>query len=103
MTRPSTDRIEPSRPSPNGRRPASGGRPAPSPEALRAEIAQTRAALGDTAEALAERLDVPTRVKARLRRSRVLHDRPTRLAAAVAVIGTVVAIWAFRRRRDRSR
>jgi hypothetical protein len=99
MTRPSADRIEPSRPSPNGHGSAHGGSPAPSLEALRAEIAQTRAALGDTAEALVERFDVPTRVKARLRHSRILHDRPTRIAAAVAVVGTVVAIWAVRQRR----
>jgi Protein of unknown function (DUF3618) len=99
MTRPSADRLEPARPSPNGHGPANGGDQAPSPDALRAEIAQTRAALADTAEALAERFDVPTRVKARLRHSRILHDRPTRIAAVVAVVGTVVAIWALRQRR----
>ena len=94
MTRPSTNRIEPSH---NGH--GSGNGKPPSPEVLRAEIAQTRAALADTAEALAERFDVPTRVKARIRHSRALHDRPTLIAAAVAVVGTVVAIWAFRHRR----
>ena len=96
MTRPSTDEIGPSH---NGHRSSTGNVQAPSPEALRAEIAQTRAALADTAEALAERFDVPTRVKARIRHSRALHDRPTLIAAAVAVVGTVVAIWAFRHRR----
>ena len=66
---------------------------APSPEALRAEIAQTRAALAETTEALVDRFDVPTRVRERLARSRVLHDRPTLVAAAL------VAVWALRRSR----
>jgi len=99
MTQPSTERSEPSK---NGKLNGASkmeSPPAPSPEVLRAEIAQTRAALADTAGALAERLDVPTRVKQRIRTSSTLHDRPTLVAAAVALVGTVVAIWAFRHRR----
>jgi hypothetical protein len=69
------------------------------PEQLRAEIARTRAELAGTAEALVERFDVPTRVRRQLSNSRLLHDRGTLAAAAVAVLGTVVAIWAFRHRR----
>jgi Protein of unknown function (DUF3618) len=120
MARPSADQVGPlpGGRSPNGHRSTSGTAPSPSPsppslspsspslsspspEALRAEIAQTRAALADTAGALAERFDVPTRVKARIRDSRALHDRPTLVAAAVAVVGAVVAVWAFRRQRRR--
>ena len=77
----------------------SNAAPALSPDALRAEIAETRAALGGTAEALAERFDIPTRIRQRVRRVRVVRDRPTMVAAAIAVVGTIVAVWAFRRRR----
>jgi hypothetical protein len=70
----------------------------PTAAELRAEIARTRADLATTTEALVERFDVPSRVKARVRRSDLLHDRGTLVAAAIAVVGTVVAIWAFRRR-----
>jgi hypothetical protein len=94
MSQPSVER-----PTYNGRRhDGPDGHQGLSPEALRAEIARTRAALGDTTEALAERFDVPTRVRRRLRESRTLHDRPTLVAAAVAVLASVVAVWAFRQR-----
>jgi hypothetical protein len=76
------------------------GQPALSPDQLRVEIARTRAELASTAEALAERFDVPARVRQRLRDSKLLHDRPTLVAAAIAVVGSNVAIWAFRRQRD---
>ncbi len=93
MSQPSVERA-----AQNGHR--ANGQPTLSPQELRVEIARTRAELASTAEALAERFDVPARVRLRLRKSRLLHDRPTLIAAAVAVVGSIVALWAYRHRRD---
>nr|WP_173167034.1 DUF3618 domain-containing protein [Phytohabitans suffuscus] len=74
-------------------------------EALRAEIRQTRADLGETVQALAAKADV----KARVRRSaaqtaeRARENRIQLVAAATAVTGVLAAIVVLTVLRKRSR
>jgi hypothetical protein len=74
-------------------------------EALRAEIRQTRAELGETVQALAAKADV----KARVRRSathtaeRAKENRVQLAAAATAVTGVLAAIVVLMVMRKRSR
>ncbi|BCB74180.1 hypothetical protein GCM10022251_10220 [Phytohabitans flavus] len=74
-------------------------------EALRAEIRQTRAELGETVQALAAKADV----KARVRRSaahtaeRARENRVQLAAAATAVTGVLAAIVVLMVLRKRSR
>ncbi|WP_433087981.1 DUF3618 domain-containing protein [Dactylosporangium sp. CA-052675] len=80
------------------------------PEALRAEIVRTRAALGETLEALAAKTDVKARARAAADRTvhrtvARLSARRTRLvlaAGATMVVGAIVAI-ALRGRRPNRR
>ncbi|WP_433202892.1 DUF3618 domain-containing protein [Dactylosporangium sp. CS-047395] len=70
------------------------------PEALRAEIVRTRAALGETVEALAAKADVKARAKAATdrtvhRAAAGLHERRTQLvlaAGATLLVGAVIAL-----------
>ena len=74
-------------------------------EELRREIVRTRAELGETVQALAERADVPTRVRARVSetrdqvRSRVGHAARTPVpwvvlaAAGAALVAVLVIRW----------
>jgi hypothetical protein len=58
------------------------GPAADDPAAVRAHIAETRQALGDTVEALAAETDVKSRVAAKVdRRKAQLHDQRERLVA----------------------
>jgi hypothetical protein len=58
------------------------GPAADDPAAVRAHIAETRQALGDTIEALAAETDVKSRVAAKVdRRKAQLHDQRERLVA----------------------
>ncbi|MFC0528449.1 DUF3618 domain-containing protein [Phytohabitans kaempferiae] len=74
-------------------------------EALRAEIRQTRAELGETVQALAAKADV----KARVRRSaaqtveRARENRAQLAAAATAVTGALAAIVVLLVMRKRAR
>jgi hypothetical protein len=71
-------------------------------EALRAEIAQTRAELGRTIQALAERADVKSRVQHRVRHSvrRAGHSPAPWVTLAVGA-AAVVALLVLVRRRQR--
>lgn len=91
---------------------ASGGRPEPGADAdtaaIQADIEQTRRELGETAEALAAKMDVPGQVHAKVdeTRQRVAEKtEPVRQnAAPIAVTaGVVVLLLAVRRRRRRRR
>jgi hypothetical protein len=91
-------------------------------EALRSEIARTRAELGETVEALAAKADVKARVRERVdeakanareithdlpgnariwavRLGRAVRDRPAPFAAALGAFVLVVALARWRRNR----
>jgi ElaB/YqjD/DUF883 family membrane-anchored ribosome-binding protein len=92
-------------------------RPEPGPDAgiedIQADIAQTRNELGQTVEALSDKLDVKTRAKekATVTKERIVEkadtlrhtatDNPKRTVpvAAVVLIGALVGIVVWRRRR----
>ena len=75
-------------------------------EALEADIERTRAELGDTAEELTAKLDVPRQVRERVEETRgevaakaePLRRNATPIAAGVAVL---TALMLIRRRRQR--
>lgn len=93
---------------------ASDGRPEPGPDAetaaIQADIEMTRHGLGETAQALATKLDVPGQARAKVdeTKARVAEKtEPVRqnaapIAAAVGVVVLVVLIRRRRRRRDAS-
>ncbi|MGZ4744704.1 MAG: DUF3618 domain-containing protein [Oryzihumus sp.] len=87
--------------------PALDSQPSPATKAeLEQDIALTRAQLGDTVEALTERLDVKSRVQAgvagglaRARDAARTHVVPTAALAATAVASlTGLVVWRRRRR-----
>jgi hypothetical protein len=83
---------------------ASAGRPS-DPEAIKAEIDATREQLGRTVDELAARLDVPSRAKERVLRSRDIvvetyrESPPAVLGAAVVLVGVIAGIVVWRRNR----
>jgi hypothetical protein len=100
--------------------PASGGTagtpPADDTDAIRADIAETRAELGDTVEALAAKADVKARAKARAKDTaqaaterakdtaeqvgETVRRRPAPLAGALAAVAAAIgAVVMVRRRR----
>lgn len=74
-------------------------------EALRAEIRQTRAELGETVQALAAKADVKARVRHSVTQTaeRARDNRAQLLAAAAAVTGVLAAIVVLVAVRKRSR
>ncbi len=92
---------------------ASEGRPEPGPDAdtaaIRADIEQTRRELGETAEALAARLDVPAQTRAKVDEAKhrvaekVEPVRRNRVPIVAAAVGGVVVLALLRRRRRRRR
>ncbi|QSB16919.1 DUF3618 domain-containing protein [Natronosporangium hydrolyticum] len=75
-------------------------------DALRDEIAHTRAELGETVQALAARADVPARARASAQRGadrmRVASSRPgvwLVVGAGAAAVATIVAMARIRRSR----
>jgi DNA-binding transcriptional ArsR family regulator len=83
--------------------PAAGRAAAPEPN--RAEIEATREQLGRTVDELAARLDVPSRAKERLLRSRDIvvetwrESPPAVLGATAVLVGIAVGIVVWRRNR----
>ena len=65
-------------------------RPADDPEALKAEIEQTREELGDTVEQLAEKADVKSQAKARIEQGK--EQARQRPEVVVAAVGGLVAL-----------
>jgi hypothetical protein len=90
-------------------RPAGPGAPDVSgptdPDAIRADIDATREQLGRTVEELASRLDVPTRAKERVLRTRdtavetYRESPPAVLGAAAVLLAVVVGIVVWRKKR----
>lgn len=82
---------------------------APSVEDLRAEIVQTRQALGETVKALAEKADVKTRASAFARdtgeRARVSarEHRTLLVAVGIGALAVVAAIIVWQRRSSTDR
>jgi hypothetical protein len=74
-------------------------------EALRAEIRQTRAELGETVQALAAKADVKARVRTSVAHTteRARENRTQLVAAATAVTGALAAIVVLLVMRKRSR
>lgn len=74
-------------------------------EALRAEIRQTRAELGETVQALAAKADVKARVRQSVAHTteRARENRLQLAAAATAVTGVLAAIVVLMVMRKRSR
>lgn len=74
-------------------------------EALRAEIKQTRADLGETVQALAAKADVKARVRQSVAHTgeRARENRAQLVAAATAVTGALAAIIVLMVMRKRSR
>ena len=86
--------------------PGTGGTGRPSdPDAIRADIEATREQLASTVDELAARLDVPTRAKERVLRTRdtavetYRESPPAVLGAAVALVAVVVGIVVWRTKR----
>jgi hypothetical protein len=75
------------------------------PDAIRADIDATREQLGRTVEELASRLDVPTRAKERVLRTRdtavetYRESPPAVLGAAAVLLAVVVGIVVWRKKR----
>jgi hypothetical protein len=75
------------------------------PEAIKADIEATREQLGRTVDQLAARLDVPSRAKERLLRTRdtavetYRESPPAVLGAAVVLVVIVVGIVVWRNKR----
>ncbi len=82
--------------------PASGNGVAPTPDELRADIAVTRAEIGDTVAELAVRLNIRRRARERaaeLRAQAQPYVKPAALGAALAVALTSVWLGVRSRRR----
>ncbi len=79
--------------------PSSPSRGAPSEEvaAIEADLEQTRQRLGETIDALGDKLDVRSRATRRARE--VGDERGTELAVAAGVVVALVVVWVVRRRR----
>jgi hypothetical protein len=79
------------------------------PDAIKAEIEETRAQLGRTIDELSHRLDVPARAKESAYRARdtavesYRESPPVVLGAGLALVAVVVAVVVWRRRRPSSR
>jgi hypothetical protein len=75
------------------------------PDAIRADIEATREQLGRTVDELTHRLDVPTRARERALRTRdtavetYRESPPAVLGAAAILLGVVVAVIVWRRKR----
>jgi hypothetical protein len=84
-----------------------GGAQPDDPEVVRAQIAETRQALGDTVDALVEKTDVKGRVAAKLdeRRARLRdaidNRQPAPLGALVALFAVLATVLLLRRARHR--
>ena len=84
--------------------PTDGTRRPADPDAIRAEIEATREQLAVTVDELAARLDVPSRAKERLLRTRdtavetYRENPPVVLGAAAALLAIVVGIVVWRKR-----
>jgi Protein of unknown function (DUF3618) len=79
------------------------------PDAIKAEIDATREQLGRTVEELSRRLDVPARAKESAFRARdtavetYKESPPAVLGAGLALVGIVVGVIIWRRKRGSSR
>ncbi len=79
------------------------------PEAIQAQIEQTRAQLAATVDELSHRLDVPARAREGAYRARdtavetYRENPPVVLGAALALAGAVVGLVVWRRRRAHPR
>jgi ElaB/YqjD/DUF883 family membrane-anchored ribosome-binding protein len=79
------------------------------PDRIKAEIDATRAQLGRTVDELSARLDVPTRAKESAARAKdtavetYRESPPIVIGAAVALVGLVVGLVVWRRKRATSR
>lgn len=89
---------------------AADGRPEPGPDAgvaeIQADIDRTRNELGDTAEALAAKLDIPAQTRAKVEETKqevAAKVEPLRRNAVpiASGVGVVVVIMLLRRRRRR--
>jgi hypothetical protein len=75
------------------------------PDAIRADIEATREQLGRTVDELTHRLDVPSRARERALRTRdtavetYRESPPAVLGAAAILLGVVVAVIVWRRKR----
>ncbi len=79
--------------------PSSASRGAPGDEvaAIEADLEQTRQRLGETIDALGDKLDVKTR--ATRKAGEVRDERGTELAVAAGVVVALVVVWVVSRRR----
>ena len=91
---------------PDDGRPAGAGGDGPGdPDAIRADIEATREQLGSTLDELAYRLDVPTRAKERVLRTRdtavetYRESPPVVIGAVAALVAVVVAVVVWRKKR----
>jgi hypothetical protein len=84
--------------------PPGAGRPT-DPDAIQADIVATREQLGRTVDELAARLDVPSRAKERVLRTRdtvvetYRENPPAALGALLALITVTVGVVVWRRKR----
>jgi hypothetical protein len=75
------------------------------PDVIKAEIEATREQLGRTVDELSHRLDVPARAKERAYRARdtavetYRESPPAIIGAGLALVGAVVAVIIWRRKR----
>jgi hypothetical protein len=98
-----------SEPTPSAEAPTETEIAADDPDVVRAQIAETRQALGDTVDALVAKADVKARVSAKVdERKAQLHDqservvaqvrdKPAPVAAIAALIAVVAALLLMRR------
>jgi ElaB/YqjD/DUF883 family membrane-anchored ribosome-binding protein len=79
------------------------------PDAIKAEIDATREQLGRTVDELSRRLDVPARARERAYRARdtavetYRESPPVVIGAGLALVGLVVGVIVWRRKRGSSR
>ena len=85
--------------------PGTGAAPTRDPAAIEADIEATREQLGRTVDELAARLDVPSRAKERVLRSRdtavetYRESPPAVLGAVAALLTVVVGVVVWRKKR----
>jgi MYXO-CTERM domain-containing protein len=94
--------------SPENKPAADSGGP-PDPEAIKADIEATREQLAATVDELSHRLDVPARAKEGVARAKdtavetYRESPPITIGAALALVGALVGIVVWRRRRHSGR